>query len=162
MGIEYSSVIDSSRDEVFAWHDRPGAIRRLLPPWQPLSVVSEARSLADGRAVLSLPGGLRWVADHQPDEYDPPARFVDALGRDTLTSLPVRLVSSWRHEHRFEPVDDHRTRVTDRVDTPIPRNSSRRRSGTGTGSSPRTSRATAGRTRRECGPAPSRSRARPG
>ena len=35
MGIEYSSVIDSSRDEVFAWHDRPGAIRRLLPPWQP-------------------------------------------------------------------------------------------------------------------------------
>ena len=24
MGIEYSSVIDSSRDEVFAWHDRPG------------------------------------------------------------------------------------------------------------------------------------------
>ena len=76
--------------------------------------------MADGRAVLSLPGGLRWVADHQPDEYDPPARFVDALGRDTLTSLPVRLVSSWRHEHRFEPVDDHRTRVTDRVDTPIP------------------------------------------
>ena len=55
MGIEYSSVIDSSRDEVFAWHDRPGAIRRLLPPWQPLSVVSEARSWLTGAPSSACP-----------------------------------------------------------------------------------------------------------
>ena len=60
MGIEYSSVVDAPRDDVFAWHARPGAIHRLLPPWQPMSVVSEATSLADGCAVLGLPGGLRW------------------------------------------------------------------------------------------------------
>ncbi|NLU63778.1 TIGR01777 family protein [Rhodococcus sp. HNM0563] len=120
MGIEYSSIVDASRDDVFDWHTRRGAIHRLLPPWQPMSVVSEAESLADGRAVLGLPGGLRWVADHQRDAYDPPARFVDALGRDGVMSLPSGLVRSWRHEHRFEKVDDNRTRVTDRVDTPIP------------------------------------------
>lgn len=120
MGIEYSSIVDASRDDVFDWHTRRGAIHRLLPPWQPMSVVSEAESLADGRAVLGLPGGLRWVADHQRDAYDPPARFVDALGRDGVMSLPAGLVRSWRHEHRFEKVDDNRTRVTDRVDTPIP------------------------------------------
>ncbi|HEY5854062.1 MAG TPA: TIGR01777 family oxidoreductase [Aldersonia sp.] len=120
MGIEYSSVVDASRDEVFAWHQRPGAIHRLLPPWQPLDVVSEAASLADGRAVLGLPGGLRWVADHRRDAYDPPARFEDSLGRDGLRSLPAGLIGSWRHEHRFDIVDGGHTRVTDHVDTPVP------------------------------------------
>ena len=120
MGIEYSSIVDAPRNEVFAWHTRPGAVHRLIPPWQPMSVESEADSLADGRAVLRLPGGLRWISDHQPDSYDPPARFVDALGRDGLTSLPPNLIRSWRHEHRFDVIDEFRTRVTDRVDTPVP------------------------------------------
>lgn len=120
MGIEYTSVVDSPREAVFDWHTRPGAILRLLPPWQPLRVISEADSLASGRAVLGLPGGLRWIADHQPDAYDPPARFVDSLARNGLTSLPADLVMSWRHEHLFTTVDGHRTRVTDRVHTPLP------------------------------------------
>lgn len=120
MGIVYSSVVDASCPEVFAWYGRPGAIHRLLPPWQPISVVSEAASLADGRAVLALPGGLRWNAQHQPGAYDPPACFVDALARDGLRSLPVGLIGWWRHEHRFEAVDAGRTCVTDRVDTLAP------------------------------------------
>lgn len=120
MGIEYSSVVDADRGEVFAWHTRRGAIHRLLPPWQPLTVVAEATSVCDGRAVLGLPGGLRWVAEHQRSGYDPPARFVDALGRGGLRSLPVRLIGRWRHEHRFEEQTGGGTRVVDRVDTPVP------------------------------------------
>lgn len=120
MGIEYSSVVDAPREELFAWHARPGAIHRLLPPWQPMSVVAEATSLADGRAVLGLPGGLRWSAQHNPDRYAPPARFVDELGQGGLRSLPTGLIGHWRHEHCFDAVDDGRTRVTDRVDTPVP------------------------------------------
>lgn len=120
MGIEYSSVVNAPRDEVFAWHGRPGAIHRLMPPWQPMSVVAEAPSLADGRAVLALPGGLRWVAQHQPDDYQPPECFVDALAKDGWRSYPTVLVGSWRHEHRFAVVDGGRTRVTDRVDTLVP------------------------------------------
>jgi uncharacterized protein (TIGR01777 family) len=120
MGIEYSSVVAAPRDEVFAWHGRPGAIHRLLPPWQPMAVVSEVTSLADGRAVLGLPGGLRWNAQHQPAGYSPPARFVDELAHAGLRSLPVGLVGRWRHEHRFDIVDGGRTRVTDHVDTPVP------------------------------------------
>ncbi len=101
MGIEYSSVFDAPRDDVFAWHARPGAIHRLLPPWQPMSVVAEAASLADGRAVLGLPGGLRWNAQHNPADYAPPARFVDELSRGGLRSLPSGL-PTWR---RAEPLD---------------------------------------------------------
>ncbi len=111
MGLTYSSVVDANLDEVFSWHARPGAITRLAPPWPPLRVISEAGSLRDGRAVLGLPGGLRWVAAHQPDGYDPPHAFADSL-----ESLPL----PWRHTHRFSPAGEQATRVTDVVDTPLP------------------------------------------
>jgi uncharacterized protein (TIGR01777 family) len=120
MGLVYSSVIDVPRDEVFAWHARPGAFNRLSPPWSPMRLVTEADSLKDGRATLALPGGLRWVAVHQPDCYDPPRRFVDTIGSDGLASLPARVAVRWRHTHDFEDVGDNRTRVIDRVDTPVP------------------------------------------
>lgn len=108
VAIEQTSVVAAPISEVFAWHERPGAIRRLLPPWQPISVLQEASSLDGGRAVLRLPMGLRWVAEHSG--YEPPHRFVDRL-----VSLPL----PWRHEHRFEE-EDEATRVTDVVSTPVP------------------------------------------
>src|ERR1035438_2384580 len=90
MGFTYSSVVHAELDEVFAWHARPGSITRLSPPWQPVRVLAEASSLRDGQAVLGLPGGLRWVATHQPDLYDPPNVFVDVL-----ESFPLSAVLSW-------------------------------------------------------------------
>lgn len=121
MGIEYSSVVDESRQEVFDWHARPGAIHRLVPPWQPMTVLSESDSLESGTAVLGLPGGLRWISRHSREDYDPPARFVDVLDHDGgLMSRPAALFGSWRHEHRFEEVDELRTRVTDVVATRVP------------------------------------------
>lgn len=120
MGLEYSSVVDAPIDDVFAWHARPGAFARLSPPWQPMRLVSEAASLKDGRATLALPGGLRWVAVHQAGGYDPPRRFVDAIGGEGLATLPARTVVRWRHTHDFEDVGGGRTRVIDRVDTPVP------------------------------------------
>ncbi len=120
MGLVYSSVIDAPIYEVFDWHTRPGAFTRLAPPWQPGRIVAEADSLESGRAELGLPGGLRWVADHQPDGYDPPRSFVDSIGTEGLASLPLGLALRWRHTHDFEEVDGGRTRVVDRVDTQVP------------------------------------------
>ena len=77
MSISVSSVVPSPIEEVFAWHERPGALARLLPPWQPVWVKHEATNLREGRAQLSLPGGLVWVATHE--DYDRPHRFVDRL-----------------------------------------------------------------------------------
>ena len=114
MGLTYSSVVDAGVDEVFSWHARPGAITRLAPPWQPVRVIHEAESLRDGRAVLGLPGGLRWVAVHQPDSYDPPHAFADVLESRPLSVLP------WRHTHEFSPAGEHATLVTDVVDSPLP------------------------------------------
>jgi uncharacterized protein len=111
----FSCTVDAPLDEVFAWHARPGAVQRLTPPWLPVRIAAEAGSLRDGRAVLALPGGLRWVAQHDPAAYDPPRRFADELA-----SLPLRTALPWRHVHDFAAVAPSSTRVTDHITTPLP------------------------------------------
>jgi uncharacterized protein len=115
MAFEHRCAVSAPRDEVFAWHSRPGAIERLMPPWQPVKVAQEAGSLEDGTAVLALPGGLKWTAAHQPGEYDPPARFVDVL-----TTPGLSQVLPWRHVHDFADLGGAGTEVIDRVDTRVP------------------------------------------
>src|SRR3984957_12060622 len=114
VGCPYSSVVDAEPDEVFAWHSRPGAITRLMPPWQPVRVAQEAPSVRDGQAVLALPGGLRWVAGHDPDAYDPPRQFAHVL------RPPLGAALRWRHTHRFEAAPTGGTMVVDVVSTPVP------------------------------------------
>ncbi|MQA82265.1 MAG: TIGR01777 family protein [Streptosporangiales bacterium] len=109
MGLVFSSEVRAPLAEVYAWHERPGALARLSPPWLPLRIRSEAESLRDGRAVLALPGGYPLVARHSG--YDPPHRFVDEL-----TTSPV----PWRHTHEFSAVSADTTRMTDTVETPLP------------------------------------------
>jgi uncharacterized protein (TIGR01777 family) len=109
VSIVASTVVDAALADVFGWHERPGAVKRLLPPWQPIRVRSEAANLRDGRAELVLAGGIPWVAQHSG--YRPPHEFTDEL-----VSLPF----TWRHHHEFGAEPDGRTRVTDRVDTPVP------------------------------------------
>lgn len=119
MGIEYDSVVDHPRDAVWEWFGRPGAMPRLVPPWQPMSVVAEADSLEDGVAVLGLPGGLRWVARHDPAEFVAGSRFADELSSHGPASWPPRVIGGWRHTHLFSDAD-RGTLVHDRVDTVIP------------------------------------------
>jgi len=120
MGINYASVVDHPIDEVFAWHTRPGAMRRLVPPWQPMTVVKETESLADGTAILGLPAGLRWIARHDPAAYEAPHQFRDVLSSDGLMTLPPRIIGWWRHTHRFSDAGGGSTRMHDEVDTTVP------------------------------------------
>lgn len=117
MSILHSSVVDAPIDVVFEWFSRPGAFTRLSPPWQPARPRRESTSLADGEAVLALPAGLTWVAQHEASAYSPPHRFADRLSRDGLSSLPVAATMRWRHVHEFIEEGPDRTRVVDRVDT---------------------------------------------
>ena len=114
MGIETSTVLSAPREQVFAWHTRPGALQRVLPPWVPMSVAQESGSLADGTAVVELPGGVKWTAHHRLGDYQEGHRFVDE------SELPLtRSRVPWRHEHLFEDVPGG-TRVIDRITTPVP------------------------------------------
>lgn len=111
---QYSTVIEASRDEVFAWHTRPGALPRLLPPWQPVRIVSAAASLRDGITVLGMPAGRRWVARHLAEEYRENERFADILD-----SRPFVVPVSWRHTHEFHDAPEGMLMV-DSVETAVP------------------------------------------
>lgn len=114
MTFEHAARMDHPVGDVFAWHGRPGAIHRLVPPWQPVKVGREATSLRDGRAVLVLPGGIPWTADHRPDGYAEGRRFTDELTTPVLSTA-----LAWRHTHSFD-ADGDATTVTDTVETRIP------------------------------------------
>src|SRR6185312_13669448 len=119
MGLTYSSVIEADRDEVFSWHTRPGAITRLIPPWQPVRVLREAGSLRDGRATLTLPGG---GGGHAGDRRDrDPAPRPDAAVRARLPApaarrRPGRAGPGPRYPARPRPADGggHRLQRPDR------------------------------------------------
>ena len=119
MGIDYESVIDHPRDEVWRWHERPGAMRRLVPPWQPMTVVQESTSLADGSAILGLPAGLKWVARHDPSAYIAGSRFADDLASQGPMSWPPRVIGGWRHTHTFSDIGAQ-TLIRDQVEAVVP------------------------------------------
>ena len=116
-GVVYQHVatFDAPIDEVFSWHSRRGAIRRLLPPWQPVKVAQEAQSLEDGVAVLSMPAGVSWRALHEPAGYVAGRRFTDVLDTAVLGQA-----LAWRHVHSFAELPGGRTQLTDEVRTRLP------------------------------------------
>lgn len=103
------SPLPVSAETAFAWHTRPGALERLVPPWQRVEVL-QAEPLAEGsRTVLRLglgPFRTRWVARHR--DVVPPRGFTDEQ-----VSGPFR---RWVHAHHFLPEGDTRCALEDRVD----------------------------------------------
>ncbi len=96
--------------ELFGWHERPGALPRLTPPWESTAVVAPPTSLAVGTEVvlrtrLAGPIATTWRARHVA--YDPPHAF-----RDLQDSGPF---AQWDHTHRFSPLPGGRSRMTDEV-----------------------------------------------
>jgi uncharacterized protein (TIGR01777 family) len=101
-------------DELFAYHARPGAFERLAPPWQKLRVVEQTGGMEDGgRVAFDVYAGplkKRWVAEMSG--FEPGRQFVD-----TQVSGPF---SSWRHTHRFLPVDETTSELIDHVEYSLP------------------------------------------
>lgn len=112
---EFSTTLPVSAADAFAWHARPGALQRLLPPWQSVRVVSQqpapgAESIvADGgRVELSIPAGplrRRWIARHQ--DCRPGESFTDVMEHGPLRQ--------WIHQHRFTATTDGCT-LTDHIE----------------------------------------------
>jgi uncharacterized protein (TIGR01777 family) len=108
--VERSTSLPVSAETAFAWHERPGAFERLVPPWEQVSVVERSGGLEDGaRLVLRVregPVALRWVARHR--DTLPGRRFVDEQVEGPF--------SRWIHFHRFDPEGPARSRMTDRIE----------------------------------------------
>jgi uncharacterized protein len=109
------SEIDVPVEDLFAWHDRPGAFQRLQPPWESVDIERSDASLAPGSEVVLRMGVVgpirtRWVAEHTA--YDPPHQFRDVQRRG-----PFAL---WEHTHEFASLGAQRSAVTDDVTYRLP------------------------------------------
>jgi ligand-binding SRPBCC domain-containing protein len=92
------SVIKASPERVFAFHELPDAIDRLIPPSENAKIIQRADISKIGSQAIVETKMLgvftwKWVAEHTA--YDPPHLF-----EDVQTSGPFR---SWRHRHIVEP-----------------------------------------------------------
>ena len=107
--LERTSHLAFPASTVFAWHERPGALERLLPPWEPVRVLERTGGIRDGgRVVLKIgaPVAVRWVARHLDFEQD--RQFVDEQVEGPF--------ARWRHLHRFEPDGAAACLMTDRIE----------------------------------------------
>ena len=102
---EKKSTMPVGADELYRWHARPGAFERLVPPWDPVDLVSHEGGIEDGaRRVMKIhpgPLSLTWEALHR--DHIEGRQFVDEQLRGPF--------SSWVHTHRFEPREDSDTSI---------------------------------------------------
>ena len=88
------SLMRASAERVFAFHELPDALERLMPPWETAKVIQRADISVIGSHTIietQVVGQIkvRWVAEHT--RYDPPHMFEDIQVKG-----PFR---SWRHRH---------------------------------------------------------------
>lgn len=88
------------RKEAFAWHERPGAFGRLVPPWENLEVRSPWAGIENGArvdlAVRMGPVRLRWLLEHR--DFERGRVFCDAQLQGPF--------ARYQHHHRFEDAGD--------------------------------------------------------
>ncbi len=105
---------DHGPEEVFDWHERPGALERLTPPWGDVEVVHRTGGIQDGGTVsLRIrrgPKTFRWDLRHLDYEYG--RRF-----RDEQVSGPMK---RWLHTHTFEPREGGGTIARDEIELEPP------------------------------------------
>ncbi len=100
---ERSTDVPCSAAALFRYHAAPGAFGRLSPPFDAATVAVPLPALENGaRAEIDVGVGpltLRWIARHE-DVVDGRSGGVCGFV-DVMEAGPF---SSWRHEHRFEPL----------------------------------------------------------
>ena len=113
---EKRTLLHASVADAFAWHERPGALERLVPPWDPLRIVSASGMIENGaERILKMHWGpipFHWYARHQG--YEKNRQFQDIQVKGPL--------AYWRHSHLFEPKADNANccYLTDRIEYELP------------------------------------------
>ena len=101
-------------EQVFDWHERPGALERLTPPWGDIEVLHRSGGIQDGGKIsLRLrrgPTSFRWDLRHRYYVYG--RQF-----RDEQVNGPLR---SWVHTHSFAPRDGGGTAARDELEVEAP------------------------------------------
>ncbi|HEV8600428.1 MAG TPA: TIGR01777 family oxidoreductase [Gemmatimonadales bacterium] len=115
LSVERSTPLSVSSEEAFAWHARPGALERLIPPWLEIEVPRRDPNLVEGsRAELVIHQGplrVHWTAEHR--NVEPGRGFDDIQLRGPF--------DQWTHRHRFEPAGAGGSILHDHIHCVLPR-----------------------------------------
>ncbi|MDA0346550.1 MAG: TIGR01777 family oxidoreductase [Verrucomicrobia bacterium] len=110
----YESNISAPAADVFAYHERLGALQRLIPPWESVRVVSSKGSIQNDDSItikMNLgPFKTLWKAKHQ--DYQKNRQFVDVQVKGPF--------KYWKHTHSFRSLDPHRTNLKDTIQLELP------------------------------------------
>lgn len=95
--VTFTTRIERPAAEVFAWHERPGALARLCPPWERVEIVNATGGVRDGARVTVRnklgPFWMAWHVEHR--DYIAGRQFHDVQRRGPF--------AKWEHLHRVEP-----------------------------------------------------------
>lgn len=105
------SVFETTREELAAWHFRPGALERLVPGWSGVRVVRSLERMEEG-AVAELDAplalGLRTRIEAVHEAVEVGRQFVDRMVRGPFPW--------WRHTHSFSDATSDGAAVARLVD----------------------------------------------
>ncbi len=112
--LDRTSHLPVSCEEAFAWHERPGALERMIPPWEEAEVIEKKGSIKDGDKVTLRtklgPISLLFSAQHQ--NYVKNQQFEDIQVKGPF--------SYWKHTHIFESIDSSKSKLIDHVEYKLP------------------------------------------
>ncbi len=108
------TLMPVSAAAVYAFHERPDALARLIPPWERVQIVQPPTSLEKGTVVVLRQwiGPIPLTVESIHDACQPGVSFVDRMVRGPF--------ASWVHEHRFEAVHAKASWLVDDVDYSLP------------------------------------------
>ena len=111
---ERSVVLPASAAAAFAWHERPGALQALTPPWESVRVESVTRGIRDGsRVVLRARVGLVWTTWRME-------HYGYVAGREFNDRMLAGPFSKWEHRHFFEDSADGTSVLRDTIRYRLP------------------------------------------
>lgn len=111
---QFSTEINRPASQVFGWHERPGALERLTPPWETIEVVSPAAGITDGQRLKLRqkigPIWADWEVEHRG--YVEGKEFSDVALHGPF--------ASWEHRHRVVSTVPGRSTLIDEVAFELP------------------------------------------
>ena len=111
--LSFRTSVNVPAAKLFSWHEQPGAINRLTPPWQTVEIEKFEGVREGDQTVMQVAIGpfmKKWVAEHR--DYVPGKQF-----RDVQIKGPFR---SWIHTHRVEESGPDSSYLNDQIAYRLP------------------------------------------
>lgn len=117
MGLELftkRTVVQASAMDAFKWHERPGALERLTPPWQKMKVSMQGTGIPVGKRVTmtNVFWGVPVKMESEHTDYKEGVYFQDKMIRGPF--------QSWTHHHSFGEEKNNASTLEDKIEYQLP------------------------------------------